>query len=482
MIRYFPKLLMLTAAASLAGCGGSSGSSSPSPTPSPTSTPTPTPTPVVGTLPEVCTESSGDVCTIAEDILSDLTLEAGTDYFMDGFIRVGAGNVNLADAAAVAAVKAAGVTLTIEPGVDIKMLDGSSLLVTRGSKIMAEGTALEPITFSSIDDNFDGEGEWGGIILQGFAPQYGTGGTGACFGSGTVCNVEGEGGSDVALFGGNDIEDNSGVLRYVRIAEGGLVAGTNNEINGLTLQGVGSDTVIEYVQVHNNLDDGVEWFGGAANAKYLVLTGNDDDDIDFDEGYQGNIQYALIKKNDTRGPLGSNDPRGVEANSSDEDYVPETNAVLANITVIGGQVSNTTDKEQPGMRLRGALTVEVHNSIVTDFDNGCVRADNASISASEEVQSNITLQNVIGDCDRFYRPSDEADVTEVGEVGNAASAIVFDANFAAPSAIATVGATTINAVDNGSNFSFDQTTYAGAVDPAATSAWWAGWTIENSLN
>ena len=80
---------------------------------------------------------------------------------------------------------------------------------------------------------------WGGVIIQGFAPQFGQGGTGPCFGSGTVCNVVGEGGTVVGNYGGNDPADNSGMLRYVRIAEGGLVAGPNNEINGLTLQGVG---------------------------------------------------------------------------------------------------------------------------------------------------------------------------------------------------------------------------------------------------
>ena len=98
------------------------------------------------------------------------------------------------------------------------------------------------------------------------------GGTGPCFGTGTVCNVAGEGGTVVGNYGGNDPADNSGMLRYVRIAEGGLVAGPNNEINGLTLQGVGHGTSIEYIQVHGNLDDGIEWFGGTVNVRYAVLT------------------------------------------------------------------------------------------------------------------------------------------------------------------------------------------------------------------
>ena len=120
--------------------------------------------------------------------------------------------------------------------------------MTRGSKLFASGTADKPITFSSLDADYAGTGEWGGIVIQGFAPQYGAGNTGACFAAGeTWCNVDGEGGGFVGKYGGNVPADNSGVIRYVRMAEGGLIAGPNNEINGLTLQGVGHGTLVEYV-------------------------------------------------------------------------------------------------------------------------------------------------------------------------------------------------------------------------------------------
>ncbi len=251
----------------------------------------------------------------------------------------------------------------------VRAFDTGSLIVTRGSKLMAEGTAAQPITFSSLkDDNLDGEGEWGGVIIQGFAPQYGKAGTGACFGTGTVCNVKGEGGTIVGNYGGNDPADNSGNLRYVRIAEGGLVAGPNNEINGLTLQGVGYGTKIDYIQVHGNRDDGIEWFGGTVNVTHVVLTNNDDDDIDFDEGYKGNIQFAIARKDPNKSaPTGSNDPRGIEANSSDAEYAPETEAALANILILGSDVNNSTTStagQQPGMRLRGAVNVTIYNTAV----------------------------------------------------------------------------------------------------------------------
>jgi hypothetical protein len=418
---------------------------------------------------------------LSGSINQDYTLVSGVDWRIDGEVIVGNGNVSVANDTEVQSIKDAGVTLTIKPGVHVRAFDDGSLLVTRGSKLEAVGTVASPITFSSLSDSdFDGEGEWGGVIVQGFAPQYGQGGSGACFGTGTVCNVEGEGGTVIGRFGGNDVADNSGTIRYVRIAEGGKVAGPNNGINGLTLQGVGYGTTIEYVQVHNNLDDGVEWFGGTVNAKYLVLTGNDDDDIDFDEGYVGNIQYAIVRKNPTKGsPTGSNDPRGIEANSSDDEYAPETNAVLANILLIGSDVSDG----QPGMRLRGALTTSIYNTAVMDFDTGkCIRVDDADVDGDDVIDftSDVSLINVLGDCVDGYYAKRAAD-TEVNAV--AVTPLTLDAAYALTNAEASVSAPSISAV-GASGFSFDQTDYVGAVEPgtSASNAWWSGWIIEGSLD
>ncbi len=247
-----------------------------------------------------------------------------------------------------------------------------------------------------------------------------------------MCNVLGEGGTIVGNYGGNDPTDNSGTLRFVRIAEGGLIAGPNNEINGLTLQGVGHGTTIEYIQVHGNLDDGIEWFGGTVNARYLVLTNNDDDDIDFDEGYKGNIQYAIVRKDPNKsGPTGSNDPRGIEANSSDADFVPETDAVLANILILGSAVNNSTTStagQQPGMRLRGAVNVAIYNTAVRDFDTGCIRIDDADTNGDTvaDVFSAVTLVNVLGECtDGFYdkRVADS-------EINSIANSVTVDAAYA----------------------------------------------------
>lgn len=441
-------------------------------------------------------KSSANDCKISDkciqgDILSDLTITAGDDWILKGIVNVGDGAKTLDSDADIAAVKE--VTLTIEPGAHIRADGDGVLIVNRGSKIMAEGTAANPITFSSqSDDDFDGLGEWGGVVVQGYAPQNAPGSNELCHVATGYCNVQGEGGSDtVKYYGGEDEDDNSGIIKYVRIAEAGKVAGPGNEVNGLTLQGVGYGTTVEYVQVHNNLDDGVEWFGGTVNAKYLVLTGNDDDDIDFDEGYVGNIQYALvIKDQDATAPQGSNDPRGIEANSSDDDSVEATNAVLSNITIIGSDLTSGT-KAQPAMRLRGDLTVQVHNTVVSDYNGDCLRIDNGQDEITDVTFSNI----LVGNCGAagvpvVYKKTGSASgtdaiptatLTNVTQKASNAS-LSFNANWAATDAAASLaGVATPTAAVNGSGFTFEGTDYMGAVDPDATAAWWSGWTIPGSV-
>lgn len=474
---------LLLAACGSGGDGGSSGTPGTTPTPTPSATPTPTPTGMPGA---VCDETfvscSGTTAALTGTIDKDFTLESGYDWVLQGFVRVGEGNVEITSNAQADQIKADGVTLTIPAGTEVGSTDDGVLLVTRGSKLDVLGTAESPVTFSSLDDGYEGLGEWGGIVVQGFAPQYGAGNTGVCYQPGnTYCNVDGEGGGNVAKYGGSDAADNSGSIRYLRIAEGGLVAGPNNEVNGLTLQGVGHGTTVEYIHVHNNLDDGVEWFGGTVNAKYLLLTGNDDDDIDFDEGYKGNIQYALVVKSENPAPQGTNDPRGIEANSSDEDFVPQTEATLANVSVIGGAVNNAAGGEQPGMRLRGALTVSIYNTAVKAFDTGCIRIDDADTDGDDtnDQFSSVSLTNVFGDCqDGFYDKRDADNVSNVG-----AETMSFDDAFAINESFASVAATSPVATSNGSGFAFETTDYVGAVAPgtAMASAWWAGWAVPTAL-
>ncbi len=189
-----------------------------------------------------------------------------------------------------------GQTLTIEAGTVIRFKPGkgenaSALIVARGGKIIAEGTAKDPIIFTAEDDDLilsvpkSERGLWGGLIILGNAPINLQGGEASIDG---IPYAEPRG-----IFGGADENDNSGILKYVSIRHGGTNIGDGNEINGLTLGGVGRNTEIDYVEIISNEDDGVEIFGGTVNLKHIVVSGCGDDAFDYDLGWSGFGQYWL---------------------------------------------------------------------------------------------------------------------------------------------------------------------------------------------
>lgn len=198
-----------------------------------------------------------------------------------------------------------GATLTIEPGTIIKGQEGtgslaSALIVARGGRIMAEGTAEEPIIFTSINDNIkvgekqgsnldeNDRGLWGGVLILGNAPS-------SFEGDSDVSQIEGiPADDDFGRYGGNDPDDDSGVFQYVSIRHGGALIGSGNEINGLTLGGVGAGTLIDHIEVVGNVDDGVEWFGGTVNTSNIVVLAGGDDGLDIDQAYSGTITNALV--------------------------------------------------------------------------------------------------------------------------------------------------------------------------------------------
>jgi hypothetical protein len=233
---------------------------------------------------------------ITANITENTTWESGNVYILGGRITV-----------------MSGVTLTIEPGVIVKGEAGTganatALLVARGAKIMAEGTAAKPIIFTSVADeimpeditagNFgspnldpDINGLWGGLMVLGKAP------ISASNESGDVSEVQIEGipTSDLnGLYGGNVPNDNSGIIKYVSIRHGGTNIGSGNEINGLTLGGVGSGTIIENIEVVANQDDGIEWFGGSVNVKNAVVWNAGDDAIDTDQSWSGTLDNFVV--------------------------------------------------------------------------------------------------------------------------------------------------------------------------------------------
>lgn len=406
-----------------------------------------------------------DVCQLPATILEDRTLTSDKRWFMESRVTVGNGNQEMSVDEGILANgnPVASATLSIQPGTQIVGQTGSfaNLIITRGSKIMAEGTADAPIIFSSDDEGYDGTGEWGGLIMHGYAPHNEclTADMGA-----VACNVDSEGESGFG--GGYSPEDSSGVLRYVIVAEGGFEFATGNEINGISLIGVGSGTEMEYIQIHNNADDGIEYYGGTVNTRYLVLTGNLDDSIDWDEGWNGNVQYLLaIQGPDATGNLIEADTEG----TLDFLSIP----TIANATFIGGGANATAAV------FKATSGGFIHHSVFTYDDafqgeTTCVNAQRAA-----QVGTELVYTNVIADCDIGG---------DVVLLPSLVSDVQLDANYAsqAPEASA-VGALNIEDINATYPVSvadpafFDVTDYAGAVDPRASRPWFAGWTLEGSL-
>ena len=261
-----------------------------------------------------------------------------------------------------------GETLVIEPGTVIKGKaqsegePGSSLIVARGGTLTAEGTSTEPIIFTFEEDPLDGSTKptiskrWGGVLILGKARLNSTPGETAIEGIPTT--------EKRALYGGGSSPDNadsSGSLKYVSIRHGGSVIGSGNEINGLTLGGVGSGTKLSYIEIVGNEDDGIEFFGGTANVQYLISAYNKDDAVDYDEGYRGFVQFVIVHQNAEEGAA----DRGFECDggTKPETAKPYATPLFVNVTAIGNPKSRAaTFRDNAGGHF--------FNSIVHNFVKG----------------------------------------------------------------------------------------------------------------
>jgi hypothetical protein len=336
------------------------------------------------------------VCLINAPITADTKLTSDHVYLLTGTINVGNGGVQGATPAT-----ATPVTLTIEAGTQIYGALGTSaaLVITRGSKIFVNGTAELPVVMSSADgtdpatanigagNDYTGPNEWGGLIIDGFG----------------VVNEGAEVLSEAApdgvnrFFGGNNPLDSSGAIRYLVIAESGEEFRQDEEIQGLTLEGVGSGTVIDYVQVHYSGDDGIEWFGGTVNAKHLVVTAADDDSFDMDLGYQGGVQFAIAVQSNGLGD------RTIESDNNGDnfDQLPISTPTFSNITLVGraGRPDTTTT----GALHREGFGGFIHKAIITDagtappdqFEDGCLDIDDTTARITD---GSLVYQDAIFNC------------------------------------------------------------------------------------
>jgi hypothetical protein len=272
-------------------------------------------------------------------------------------------------------------TLTVEAGTVVQGDSGSALISTRGSKLVTEGTKDAPVVFtSSADVGSRVGGDWGGVVMLGSATINVTGGEN---------RVEGiEATDDRGLYGGDADEGSCGSLKYTRIEYGGFELSIDNELNGLTLGGCGSDTSISYVQVHRGNDDAIEVFGGAPQLDHIVMTGNADDGLDADLGNQVKVQFLVLQQD----PIAADS--AFEWNNQtdgDVDADPRSMPTVYNATLIG---TNDAAGVQNGMVLRGGTAGIIRNSIITGFPVSGVDVREVSTVAGTDVDPLIlTVEN-----------------------------------------------------------------------------------------
>lgn len=397
-------------------------------------------------------------CAVTGTLTGDVTFTNDTNWVLQGGVFIGEDGGSTAN-------------LTIEPGTRVLGVTGNDFLaVQRGSKIFAEGTAKAPIVFTgpfTATDPSAGAGNWGGLVINGQAP------INICDEAIPFeqCEDIGEGGS--GNFGGNIPSDSSGVLKYVRVQFGGFRINDEDELNGIAFQAVGSGTVVDHVQVHANEDDGIEFFGGTVNAKHLVLTGIKDDSLDWTHGWNGNVQYVLVKQDPN---AAADKERGIEADNFEDnnDATPRSQPSIANATFIGGPSDNKTTT---GMVLRRGTGFNMTNVIVTGFEN-CLDLDSVATFTAAGTPTNLTgsatMENTIISCDNdFVAEAEDTFSVQAffeAQMGNLAANPALDGIFP------TANTPAVMSMD-GAKFGafFDKTNYAGAFKSKAN-AWTNDWT------
>jgi hypothetical protein len=395
-------------------------------------------------------------------------LRAGTVYSISGRVDVGVDR----GGDATAPIGTAG-QLTVQAGVRIFGSNGLDyIVINRGSQIFATGTSTNPVVFTSRQsiEGTAGEnsiGQWGGLVILGRAPISNCpGATPAAIYNTAACQAQVEGTN--AFYGGNSASDNSGVLQYVRVMHSGFEVLPGNELNGITFAGVGSGTTVDHVQVHNSSDDGVEFFGGTVNAKHLVLTGNDDDSIDTDQGFAGALQFVIVRQ---RSGGGDNIVEASYAASATTN--PRSRPVLANFTVIG----NTAATSDIALTLNTNTDYRFYNGVVHTLNptGVCLDVDSAA---------SAIFRSVFMTCPTSFAPDNDApnpeETTIFGAGANnnstGTSSLSGVTNGANETAIVVTQYSTQTAeLTAGVRAFLTQAPYVGAVQNTADT-WYAGWT------
>lgn len=413
--------------------------------------------------------------------LSSQTLQKGTKYLIKGQVFVQSGS-----------------TLTIQPGTVImgdKATKGT-LIISKGGKIMAEGTSTEPIVFTSGQPvGTRDRGDWGGLVILGNAPV-------------NQNSPAIEGITPAVIFGGNDSNDNSGVLKYVRVEFAGIELTPNNETNSITMGGVGKGTTMEYCQVSFGGDDGFEWFGGTINSKHLISFAMWDDDFDVDYGYSGLNQFGLAVRYPSYADQSGSNGFETDNGPNDNDVAPYTTGVFSNYTIIGPKLTSAQSINanfQHAMDMRRRTAVTIANSVFAGFPRG-LRMNQPSVLSNYQNNTGALFNNImLADAQTFTAGSgmNANDVKTYWEANNEVSTsadyatviagwglnpnIFFGNNVSTAYSPSPTFTVTSGALLTGANFTnskvnssfFTQVPYRGAF--GATN-WTAGWAEFNPIN
>ena len=437
-------------------------------------------------------------CQTSGTLLADTTLPGasatagqGAIYFLNGQVAVGT------DAGGDAANPLTGSTsATLTIGAGAYIVGGTTadyLTVSRGSQLVVDGEQFNPVIFTSSDDleatlsdnprgfNDGANAEWGGIILNGRAPINACDDP-AAIGGTADCEKSGEGNS--GLFGGNDASDNSGRLNYMQVRFAGAEVTADNELNGIAFQGVGNGTEVDYVQVHNNFDDGVEFFGGTVNVKHMVLTQIGDDSMDYTDGWTGNAQFVLVIQGDLDGSRSGDNGFEFDNFEDNDDREPRSNPTIANFTLIGTQ--------DTGMLIREGTAGDFLNGVVTGFQDECLHIDDSS-TQSQAAAGALTLNSTLFSCDVPFADEELPAFVHADFFNGVAPSYTANQNNVQASstlvgtffpganelAVPALNPTAASVVDADRRAFFDSVNYIGAFSPSesAGNSWATGWTF-----
>ncbi|MEJ2298019.1 MAG: hypothetical protein P8X94_05855 [Woeseiaceae bacterium] len=404
------------------------------------------------------------------DLLIPALPDGGAHIFTSSLF-VGETHRTQADLAAAGILEGGdGPTLTIEPGATLAFQTNNDfIIINRGSRILADGTASSPITFTSVSDLNGTVGpedvqQWGGIVINGFgvsnkcAYDGVRGEAGFALAAGTECSIEAEGsaGDDESQYGGDNDDDSSGIMRYVIVKHTGAEVGNGDELNGISFGGVGRGTIVENLQVYSTYDDGIEMFGGAVNFTNFVALYVRDDSIDIDEGWVGSIDNALVIQSENDGNhcieadgIGSYNESEVARNADLIARGLNSRPVISNLTCIISANLNGTHGEGAGWRFREGIWPVINDSLVVSTfaandtteadDNYCLRIDNPETEAAAS-DGDMQLNSVIFACQEnskgnafgaFASEQEWAETDEGAQFATVASGAAADASAAA---------------------------------------------------